>query len=46
MTQVIQISVGGAGVNIGSKSIQLAAKEHGIGPDGYFRNDEEYDNTV
>ena len=41
MSQVISISVGGAGVNIGKEAIKLNAEEHGIGYDG-FLEDEEY----
>lgn len=40
MSQIITINVGGAGVNIGKAALQLSAKEHGIGFDGYLKGDE------
>ena len=35
------MSVGGAGVNIGKAALELSAKEHGIGMDGFLVGDED-----
>ena len=39
MKEVISLHFGGAGVNIGKAMIEQHAKEHGIGPDGYFKDE-------
>ena len=40
MSQVIQVAFGGTGVNIGKACLELSAEEHGIGPDGFFKDEE------
>ena len=40
MSQVITINIGGTGVNLGKASLELNAAEHGIGLDGYLKDEE------
>ena len=40
MSQVITVNIGGTGVNLGKASLELNAAEHGIGLDGYFKNED------
>ena len=39
MSQVITVSLGGGGINMGKEALELSAKEHGIDMDGYSIND-------
>ena len=45
MSQVITVNVGGTGVNLGKASLELNTAEHGIGLDGYFKDEETAQNT-
>ena len=40
MSQVITVNIGGTGVNLGKACLELNAAEHGIGLDGYFKDEE------
>ena len=39
MSQVISIYMGGPGIGIGKACTELYAEEHGIGYDGYFKDE-------
>ena len=36
MSQILTINVGGTGVKLGKAALELSTAEHGIGPDGFF----------
>lgn len=39
MSQVVSLYFGGAGVNIGKACLEQYAEEHGIGADGFFKDE-------
>ena len=41
MSQVISVYIGTPGVNIGKACLEQYAEEHGIAPDGYFKDELE-----
>ena len=40
MSSVITVCLGGAGVNMGKSWLELTAEEHGLGPDGFFKDED------
>ena len=39
MSQVVSFYFGGAGINIGKACLEQTAQEHGIGADGFFKDE-------
>ena len=40
MSSVISICIGGSGIKIGKAALEVNAMEHGIDPDGFFKDEE------
>merc|ERR1719469_603073 len=39
MSSVISVCIGGAGVKVGKAALEVNAEEHGLGADGFFKDE-------